>query len=111
MTAAPLDLAQFEGHTPDSMVAAIRLAIEDHKAGKLIDWPFVDSLNAAIPDLYAKAALLAECRRLQARDKALSDQLRDVTLFIRQACEQKILDRAECKPLLKQWEAALGGEK
>ena len=61
--------------------------------------------NAEFADFWA------ELHALRAQVKALREQLQDCTLFIRQACEQKILDRAECKPLLKQWESALEASK
>jgi hypothetical protein len=52
--------------TPSNAVA---LAVADHRAGKLIDWPFVDALNKAKDQLDANHKLIEMLRRFSVVDE------------------------------------------
>lgn len=79
MTTKPLDLAQFEGHTPGpwrcmKMEGGRKMAIVNQHGGCLT---YIDA-SARMPNyelIAAAPALLAECRRLQAENAKLREAL------------------------------------
>lgn len=60
MNPKPTAFDQFKASP--SPATAVALAIEDHRAGKLTDWPFVDELRKAEAQVAAYSKLVAAAR-------------------------------------------------
>ena len=61
--ATPLPMATIFRDSP-SPVNAVRLAMDDHRAGPLTDWPYIDELRKAETICLAYPQLVEDRRRL-----------------------------------------------
>lgn len=119
MTTKPLDLAQFEGHTPGpweahgaTIYSADVWVDGDNHGGARIGSAYQDEMPTEARDedfanaelIAAAPALLAECRRLQAENAKLRDALERCTGFIAPLPED---EDSECAIIHEQARAAL----